>query len=220
VRAGRAGLFNPAGDLLERADALATLENALAGVRDGRRGRLLFIAGEAGVGKTVLLRRFADRRADSPRILWGACDALITPRPLGPFLDIAQATGGELEELVEGDAKPQQVTTALLRELAAPRPTVAVVEDVHWADEATLDVLRLLARRLGRVPALFLVSYRDDELGRTHPLRILLGELGTGEIVGRLKVDPLSPEAVASLAGASVSTPRRSIGRRSGIPSS
>jgi len=146
VRAGRGGLFDPAGDLLERADALANLENALAGVCDGSLGRLLFIAGEAGAGKTVLLRRFADRQADSPRILWGACDALITPRPLGPFLDIAQATGGEFEELVEGEAKPHQVTTALLWELAARRPTVVVLEDVHWADEATLDVLRLLAR--------------------------------------------------------------------------
>jgi DNA-binding CsgD family transcriptional regulator/tetratricopeptide (TPR) repeat protein len=199
VRAGRAALFHPAGDLLERADALAALENALARVRDGSPGRLLFIGGEAGVGKTVLLRRFFDRQADSTRIFWGACDALITPRPLGPFLDIAQATGGALQELVESAAKPHQVTTALLRELAA-RVTVVVLEDVHWADEATFDVLRLLGRRVGGVSALVLASYRDDELERTHPLRILLGELGTGETVGRLKIDPLSPEAVASLA--------------------
>jgi DNA-binding CsgD family transcriptional regulator/tetratricopeptide (TPR) repeat protein len=193
-------LVNPAGDFLERGDALAALENALAHVRDRSLGRLLFIGGEAGVGKTVLLRRFSDRQADSARILWGACDALITPRPLGPFLDIAEATGDELQELVENGAKPHQVTTALLRELAVRVPTVVVLEDVHWADEATLDVLRLLGRRVGGVPALVLASYRDDELERTHPLRILLGELGTGETVGRLKVDPLSPEAVASLA--------------------
>jgi DNA-binding CsgD family transcriptional regulator/tetratricopeptide (TPR) repeat protein len=193
-------LFDPAGDLLERADALATVEDALAGVRDGSPGRLLFIGGEAGVGKTALLRRFYDRQAHSARILWGACDALITPRPLGPFLDLAQATGGGVLELVEGGAKPHQLTTALLRELAAQVPTVVVLEDVHWADEATLDVLRLLGRRLGGVPTLVLASYRDDELERTHPLRILLGELGTGATIGRLKVDPLSPEAVASLA--------------------
>ncbi len=164
----------------------------------------MFVGGEAGVGKTVLLRRFSDQGADSARVLWGACDALITPRPLGPFLDVAQVTGGELQELVESGAGPHQVATALMRELAARVPTVLVLEDVHWADGATLDVLRLLGRRVGGVPALVLASYRDDELERTHPLRILLGELGTSEAIGRLKIDPLSPEAVASLAGPGV----------------
>src|SRR6266540_2333928 len=168
--------------------------------------RLLFVGGEAGVGKTVLLRRFSDRDADSARTLWGACDALITPRPLGPFLDIAQVTGGELQKLVESGARPHQVATALMCELGVRVPTVLVLEDVHWADGATLDVLRLLGRRLRGVPALVLASYRDDELERTHPLRMLLGELVTSETIGRLKIDPLSLEAVASLAGPGVDT--------------
>jgi DNA-binding CsgD family transcriptional regulator/tetratricopeptide (TPR) repeat protein len=190
--------------LLERAEGLSALEDELARVRDSSLGRLLFVGGEAGVGKTVLLRRFSDRDADSARVLWGACDALITPRPLGPFLDIAQVTGGQLQELVESGARPHQVATALMRELAARVPTVLVLEDVHWADGATLDVLRLLGRRVGAVPALVLASYRDDELARTHPLRILLGELGTSETIGRFKINPFSLGAVASLAGPGV----------------
>jgi DNA-binding CsgD family transcriptional regulator/tetratricopeptide (TPR) repeat protein len=190
--------------LLERSQSLVTLGEALKTVRESSRGRLLVVGGEAGVGKTVLLRQFCDRNSDSSRVLWGACDALITPRPLGPFADIAQVTGGELQELVVSGAKPHQVATALLHELVARRPTVVVLEDVHWADEATLDVLRLLGRRVGGVPALVLASYRDDELERMHPLRILLGELGAGETIARLKLHPLSPEAVASLAGPGV----------------
>jgi DNA-binding CsgD family transcriptional regulator len=163
-------------------------------------GRLVFVAGEAGGGKTALLRRFCDERRGSPRILWGACDALFTPRPLGPLLDVAERTGGELEQLVEREARPHDVAASLVRELRTATPTILVLEDLHWADEATLDVLRLLARRLEGVPALVLASYRDDELDRAHPLRIVLGELATSEAIGRLKIDPLSPAAVAELA--------------------
>jgi DNA-binding CsgD family transcriptional regulator/tetratricopeptide (TPR) repeat protein len=134
------------------------------------------------------------------RVLWGACDALFTPRPLGPLLDIAQSTGGELEELVESGAKPYEVAAGLMRELGRRAPTILVLEDVHWADEATLDVLRILGRRVETVPALVVATYRDDELDHAHPLRIVLGELTGGEALGRMKVVPLSPIAVAQLA--------------------
>src|SRR6266540_603751 len=163
-------------------------------------GRVLLIGGEAGVGKTALLRRFCDDRPAAARLLWGACDALFTPRPLGPFVDIAESTGGELEELVETGARPYEVAAALIRELRTRSPTVLVLEDVHYADEATLDVLRLLARRVETVPALVLASYRDDELDRGHPVRVALGELSTGEATGSMKVAPLSAAAVAKLA--------------------
>src|SRR5215208_3872302 len=89
---------------------------------------------------------------------------------------------------------------ALIRELGTRGPTVLVLEDLHWADEATLDVLRLLARRIATVPALALATHRDDELDRGHPLRIVLGELGTGEEIGRMRLAPLSPAAVRKLA--------------------
>ena len=159
----------------------------------------MLVGGEAGIGKTALLRRYCDEHRSSTRILWGACDALFTPRPLGPLIDVAQSTGGELEALVQSDAKPYEVATALVRELGRDAPTVLVIEDVHWADEATLDVIRLLGRRVESAPALVLVSYRDD-LDRLHPLRVLTGELATIESVWRLKVGSLSPEAVARLA--------------------
>ena len=183
--------------LLEREAALAALSEWVAEVSDT--GRLVFLSGEAGVGKTLLLRRFSDQ-VEAARVLWGSCDPLFTPRPLGPLLDIAQVTGGELGELVQREARPHEVATALLRELATNVPTVVVIEDVHWADEGTLDVLRLLGRRLSGTPAVVIASYRDDALDRTHPLRVVLGELATSEAAARLTLLPLSEEAVARLA--------------------
>jgi DNA-binding CsgD family transcriptional regulator len=186
-------------ELLERARQLSLLAEGLEAVQRSSQGRVLLIGGEAGVGKTSLLRRFCDLRDGSARVLWGACDALFTPRPLGPFLDIAESTGGELAELAETDARPYQLAAVLLRELRTSAPTIVVLEDVHAADEATYDVLRLLARRVETVPALVLASYRDDELTRGHPLQIVLGDLAA-EAIGRMKLAPLSPAAVAQLA--------------------
>ena len=183
--------------LLERSRELASLEAALGTVRESSSGRLVLIAGEAGVGKTALLRQFA---AGRDRVLWGACDALFTPRPLGPFLDIAEITGGELEELVERGASAREVVTALADQLPRRMPSILVLEDLHWTDEATLDALRLIARRIDRFSALIVATYRDDELDRTHPLRLVLGELPSSPSITRLAVEPLSPEAVADLA--------------------
>jgi predicted ATPase len=135
-------------DLIERERELSMLGECLDAVRSSSRGRLVFVAGEAGVGKTALLRRCCDGRADGARVLWGACDALFTPRPLGPFLDIAESTGGELADAVESGAGTSELAAALMRELRKRSPTILVLEDAHWADDATLDILRLLARRV------------------------------------------------------------------------
>jgi DNA-binding CsgD family transcriptional regulator/tetratricopeptide (TPR) repeat protein len=186
-------------ELLERSQQLAKLGAQLASVVESSEGRLALVSGDAGVGKTALLRRFcAD--LDGVRVLWGACDALFTPRPLGPLLDVAPALGSEFTELVEVGALPHDVAMALLRELAARSPTVLVLEDMHWADGATLDVLRLLGRRAASVPALVVASYRDTELGRFHPLRQVLGELASAGTSARLRLSALSADAVARLA--------------------
>ena len=187
-------------DLLERSEQLSTLSEALAAVAESSEGRLVFVSGEAGAGKTALLRCFVEDHCPSAHVLWGAADALHTPRPLGPFFDIGRAAGNGLGQLVEGDAKPHDVATAVLRDLPGDVPTVLVLEDLHWADEATLDVLRLVGRRVESVPALLVASYRDDELDRSHPLRTVLGELPAHGPVSRLRVPPLSLEAVAAMA--------------------
>jgi DNA-binding CsgD family transcriptional regulator len=185
--------------LLERSSELAALDESLAAAHDGQ-GSLVFISGEAGVGKTALVRAFCGAHQGSTRVLWGACDALFTPRPLGPLLDIAEVVGGDLAELVEAGARPHDLTMALRRELGRGRPTIVVIEDAQWADEATLDVLRLLAGRLEGVRASVIVTYRDDDLDRWHPLRMVVGEIGAGHVVRRLRLMPFSLQAVTTLA--------------------
>jgi DNA-binding CsgD family transcriptional regulator len=191
---------NPGSDLLERGGELSALHESLEAVRRSSRGHVVLVSGEAGVGKTALLRRFCDECRRSTRILWGGCDPLFTPRPLGPLLVVAENAGGELEKVIENGSLPHDVVAALAHELRGRPPSVFVLEDAQWADEATLDVLRLLARRAETVPALIVASYRDDEFDRAHPLRIVLGELGASQIAGRLKLAALSPAAVAELA--------------------
>ena len=187
-------MFESRTDLLERDAHLGELDRLF----DRRGGRLVLVAGEAGVGKTALLRHFCETRA-APA-LWGACVALSAPRPMAPVAEISERTGGILAELVAGDARPAEVVPALVSELHAHRRIVVVFEDVHWADEATLDVLRLLARRVEQAPALVAATFRDDILDRAHPLRVLLGEIGSLPAVARLDLEPLSPRAVAELA--------------------
>jgi DNA-binding CsgD family transcriptional regulator/tetratricopeptide (TPR) repeat protein len=186
-------------DLLERADHLSALNAQLASVLVRARGRMVFVGGEAGVGKSALVQRFCCGCASSVRVLTGACDPLFTPRPLGPLLDIAPFVGGGFQALAERGGRPYETVASLMHALSIGQPTVLVFEDVHWADEATLDALRLLARRIESVPALILMTYRDD-LDRFHPLRILLGELPLGEAIVRLRLAPLSQRAVATLA--------------------
>src|SRR5437867_5523646 len=118
--------YQSTGQLLERADELSSLAAVLAGVGADRRGRLALVRGEAGVGKTALIRRFCEL-ADATRTLWGSCEPLFTPRPLGPFLDIAEIAGGELARATAGEPKPYEVAAELLRELAGSAATAVVV---------------------------------------------------------------------------------------------
>ena len=186
--------------LLERSTELDRL-TALLRTASGGEGRLVFVGGEAGVGKTSLVREFC-RSVPSPvRVLTGGCDPLSAPRPLGPLIDIASAVGGELERILQTNGPRHEVFRAFLRMLlAGHKPSVVVFEDVHWADDATLDLLRYLGRRIDSAPALLIVTYRDDELGPRHPLRLVVGDLATAAGVYRIALSSLSLDAVRTLA--------------------
>jgi hypothetical protein len=185
--------------LLEREPQLQTLlttiENATAG-----RGCTVLVSGEAGIGKTWLVERFTRESGDRARLLWGACEALFTPRPLGPFYDIVHALGGQLLTQLQNGAKPVDLFHGLLDSIRRhDRPSVLVLEDVHWADHATLDFVRFVARRIPKLPAALVCTYRDDEVGADHPLMSVLGEIPPGDQI-TLKLPALSRPTVERLA--------------------
>ena len=185
--------------LIERESQLAALHQYADEAGHGR-GRLVLISGEAGVGKSVLLEQFAEE-LDQARWLWSGCDGLFTPAALGPLLDIASHLDGELLRLCRAEARRDQLYGALLRQLSDLRTlTAIVIEDVHWADEATLDLLSYLGRRIQRLRVLLLVTYRDDALAADDPLRLTLGALASQRATRRLTLPPLSMGAVAALA--------------------
>ncbi len=205
-------------DLLERDGELAVLAQALADVENGGGGRVLLFGGEAGIGKTALLRRFCERDAASARTLWGASERLFTPRALAPFLDAAEQAGGELAAVARRGVTPYELLPFLLEELRTRRVTVLVLEDLHWADEGTLDVLRLLSGRIDDVPVLVIGSFRDDEIGREHVFQLVLGELAGNPRVRRLNLQPLSLAAVRRMAEPFGADERALFDRTSGNP--
>jgi DNA-binding CsgD family transcriptional regulator/tetratricopeptide (TPR) repeat protein len=186
-------------ELLERDTFLGSLagyaDEALLG-----QGRVILLAGEAGVGKTALVEAFQERMPGA-RWAWGACDDLSTPRPLGPLYDIARALGGELQTALKQEAVREELFDALLSTLGAgDELTVVVVEDLHWADEATLDLLKHVARRLTATRVLLLLSYRDDQLTEHSKLRRLLGDVGSFRGTRRMALPSLTELAVPSVA--------------------
>ncbi len=183
--------------LWEREEVLQILDRLVADSAHG--GKVVLITGEAGLGKSSLVRMFAERQRHAVRVLWGYCDRLTTPRAFGPLHDIGRQLGGALAARLREAAPAEEIFAAFLQSLSGPsqraRPVV-VVEDVHWADEATLDWLALLSRRIHQVSALLIVTYRDDELDAEHPLRRLLASMPSG-IVHRIAVAPLTRACVA-----------------------
>ncbi|WP_136708157.1 LuxR family transcriptional regulator [Agromyces sp. H66] len=181
--------------LLEREPELAALGEAASAAAGGR-GSVVLVHGEAGIGKSSLVGAMRDQPPAGCRVLVGACDALSTPRTLGPLRDLTPFVGARLGDALRAGDR-EEVFAALHEELASSRGTVLVVEDAHWSDEATLDALRFLARRIDALPAALVLTYRDDELDRGHPLARLLGDLRTN--VHHLALRRLSPDAVGML---------------------
>ncbi|TCO49297.1 anaphase-promoting complex subunit 5 [Kribbella antiqua] len=184
--------------MLERERELAELAAAAEEARAGD-GSVVLIAGEAGIGKSSLVHALKSVLPSETRLLVGYCDDLATPRVLGPLRDLIGSVGGVLTRALESGDR-NAVSDALRAELDRPdEPTVLVVEDLHWADEATLDVLRFLVRRIASLPAVLVLSYRDVEITRDHPLQHLLGLASSTPRLRRLRPARLSASAVRRL---------------------
>jgi ATP/maltotriose-dependent transcriptional regulator MalT len=187
-------------DLLERDGPLAALIEARDRAAEGR-ASVVVVSGEPGIGKTALMTNFVDALDDDARVLWGTCDDLSIPRPLGPIRDLEGAVSARLAGAAITPEDSHLVPDLLLEELGVkPSPTVLVLEDLHWADEATIDVITVVGRRISRVPAIMVLTFRGGELDPDHPLHAAL-EAMRAAISLYLQLAPLSPEAVRAIAG-------------------
>lgn len=185
--------------LVERERELAVLSSAVDAAAAGQ-GSAVLLSGEPGIGKTALVRAFVRSLGERAQTLFGSCDELIAPRTLGPVHEAVRGHAGPLAEVLARGADREAVFDATLAQLRNPlRPTVLVVEDVHWADDATVDLLRFLAPRLMGLPAVLVLTYRDNAGAGDDPLQRLLGALA-GAVTHRCRLAPLSAEAVADIA--------------------
>jgi len=184
--------------LVEREQPVQELLELAQNAKSGR-GAIALVGGEAGIGKTSVLEEMRLRASADCRVVWGGCDALFTPRTLGPIHDMAPAMGRELTQLLADGSQSFQLFAAVLRHIEASRePTVLVFEDVHWADHATLDLLKYLGRRVSMLRILLVMSFRDDEITPEHPLTQVLGELPPS-CTHRIDLMPLTREGVIAL---------------------
>ncbi len=181
--------------VLEREALLGGLDSLL-GEAVWHGGRLVLVRGEAGIGKSTLVKVFTSGR--DGRVLWGTCDPVTPPRPLGPVFDMAhQGSPGLRQALDAGDR--HLVSSAFLGLLRAEGgPRIAVFEDVQWADDATLDLLKVVGRRIHQLPALVVLTIRDEDVGPDHPLSTTLGDIPPTSMVS-VPLPPLSMSAVRQL---------------------
>lgn len=182
--------------LLERDQQLDALHESLNRTgSDG--GKVVLIRGEAGIGKSALVHSFLRELPEQVDRLLGYCDDLLTPHPLGPFWDLAREAPTLVQPLEAGDriGVLQATLDLLAREI---RSTVIVIEDTQWADDATIDAIRYVGRRISRTNGLLALTFRETEVSDSHPLRRVLGELDPTSIQ-RIRLSSLSPSSVAAL---------------------
>ena len=185
-------------DLLERQTQLGEMARLLheAGAIAGK---IALVSGEAGAGKSALVEEFARQAMRSARVLWGHCDALQTSRVLGPVNELVAGLSLRADAAPESAPTREQLFLRLLERFSPPNPLcVVVLEDLHWADEATLDFVRFLGRRIQRTRCLLIITYRDDAQASAPLLRGVIGDL-TGQHAARIPMFPLSLSAIEQL---------------------
>ena len=170
----------------ELGEIIARADDARAG-----RGGMLIVSGESGAGKTSFVEAFVDRWVKDERVLWGACDPLPTPRPLGPVHDFADRLAPATQTVLAESDQPYDIFAAVYDDLRTA-PSVLVLDDLHWADQGTIDLLRFVLRRVAQTRSLAVGIVRDDEVGVGHPLRALLGDVARSTRAGSLPLPPLS----------------------------
>ena len=185
-------------ELLERDEFLSELNDLLQSAIRGS-GQIAVISGDAGIGKTSLVEFFTGQHKDTAKIYWGACDDLFTPRPLAPLYDIANKMKSNIIDKLELGSSRPSIFNEFLNEINQKEPNIIVIEDVHWADESTFDFIKFLAKRINKYKSLLIITYRSDEIGSTHPLRLTFSNIPS-KYLRRFELPPLSKHAVKMLA--------------------
>lgn len=186
-------------ELIERDELLATLQATFQKVTSSE-GHCIFLGGEAGIGKTSLVRAFCKERKNDCNIYQGACDSMFTPRPLAPLYDIMWQINSRLWPNSHSIEDRSRLFAEFFREVSIQKElTLIIFEDIQWADEATLDFIKFFARRITHLKCLFILTYRDNEIHSKHPLRNVLGQLPPDSFT-RLQLSPLSRGAVEKMA--------------------
>ena len=203
--------------LLERDAVVSDLRIALHQTGPNA-GRMILLKGEAGIGKSSVVSALIRGLDPSIQVLKGQCDPVIPPAPLGPLLDIARQSDTDWAELLQTKPHRDLLFRSVLADLTNNRTSLLVIEDVHWADAATLDLIRFLGRRIGTTRSVLLITYRDDEIGPSHPLRAVLGDLATALNLERISLPPLSLEAVQTMIASLAMDPRNLLTITGGNP--
>jgi DNA-binding CsgD family transcriptional regulator/tetratricopeptide (TPR) repeat protein/GTPase SAR1 family protein len=163
-------------------------------------GHAVFLLGESGIGKTSLVNQFIKEIQNEAYIYLGACDSLFTPSPLGPLFDIARQVGQHFVDFLQNEKDRSLIFNTLFRELlSADKPVVLVFEDIHWADEATIDLIKFLCRRINQLKCLLLLTSRDNDIYSSHPMATIFGELPSNNF-SKLFLTGLSRNIVSVLA--------------------
>ncbi|MGY4651895.1 AAA family ATPase [Mycobacterium sp. URHB0021] len=185
--------------LTERDEELGRLRTRADEARAGR-GAMVMVCGESGAGKTCLVESFVAEWVRDERVLWGMCDPLPTPRPLGPIHDLEHRLAARTRDVLERSDQPYDIFAAVFDDLRTA-PSVLVLDDLHWADQGTIDLLRFVLRRVSQTQSLAIGIVREDEVGLGHPMRVLLGDVARSARADSLSMPPLSVAAVEALVG-------------------
>ncbi|HWJ08433.1 MAG TPA: BTAD domain-containing putative transcriptional regulator, partial [Nocardioides sp.] len=180
--------------LVERQAEIDAVVRAIDGAAAGT-GSCIAVTGDAGVGKTSVVRAACSEAGI--RVLHGHCDPLSTPRPYGPLRDLAAEAGLTVWD-TDGEVLIAEVCDQVVTALTE-QPTVLVVEDLHWVDAATVEVLRFIARRSATLQMSLVVTYRSHEIGPQHPARPLAGDLARHAHATTVHLEGLSVDGVAAL---------------------
>ncbi|MDO6709748.1 AAA family ATPase [Aliiglaciecola sp. 2_MG-2023] len=182
---------------LEREAAIDKISNSISQIAQS--GKILLLSGEAGIGKTTLLEHVRSHADSTVDIYWSGCDPLFTPRPYAPIYDFAQLLSPTLLTQLENGAVPNLIYSSFFQAISQlGKPTILVIEDVHWADHASLDLIKYIVRRISFLPCLLCLSYRVDEVTQNHPLSSVLSLVPSAHTV-RVHLEQLSQDAVAKL---------------------